>query len=215
MGFGGFLFFLFRPWPDRPLSGGAGFEGFYQNEGQRGFGRGWFVLNPSLSVLDGLSIQTRLELYSSKTDPLLLSSKDSERSFGLPYFYMSRGKMKNVSLSPLLFKVQRFYINYETEFFILQAGRSGRHFGLGATYNDTKDLSLKHWSSAVQQLFFYTEYGPFHIEPALILHPEKHASLLLQGGIQKRFGKRRVFTVMTPPPLPGLWRFLENIRKNF
>ena len=92
----------------------------------------------------------------------------------------------------LFFDISQLYINYETEIFQLQAGRSPRHFGLGVTYNSGENNPFGYWISTLNQLFLYAEYGPLYIQPALIIE-ESNLSGLLQGGIDQDSWKAEAF----------------------
>ena len=161
-------------------SGYSRMDAHYQNKDTRSYGGYQLVLKPRLSILDGLNIAGRLELHPPNKKQLFHPSF-AHRSFGLPLFYTEKGNFKDtLSFSPLFFDIAHIYINYETEFFQFQAGRSPRHFGLGVTYNEGSPFS--YWLSTVNQLFFYTEYGPFYVQPAIITETNSFSGLL-QGGI--------------------------------
>ena len=161
-------------------SGYSRVDAYYQNRETRAYGGYQFVLEPTLSVLDGLNIVGRLELYPPNKEKLFYPSF-THRSLGLPLFYGEKGEFrKTLSFSPLFFDISHIYINYETEFFQLQSGRSPRHFGLGVTYNEGSPFN--YWLSTLNQMFFYTEYGPFYVQPALIMQTDTFLGLL-QGGI--------------------------------
>ena len=153
------------------------------------------VLKPKISVLDGLNVSSRLELYPSNKDALFHPSplNSVHRSFGLPLFYAVKGEMREeLPLSPLFFDISQLYINYETEFFQLQGGRSPRHFGLGITYNSGENDPFNHWVTTLTQFFFYTEYGPLYVQPALIVE-KSHLLGFLQGGIDQDSWKAEAF----------------------
>ena len=155
-------------------------DAYYQNRQARAYGGYQLVLEPTLSVLDGLNIVGRLELYPPNKEKLFYPSY-AHRSFGLPLFYGEKGDFrKTLSFSPLFFDISHLYINYETEFFQLQGGRSPRQFGLGVTYNEGSPFN--YWLSTLNQVFFYTEYGPFYVQPALLMETDTFLGLL-QGGI--------------------------------
>ena len=161
-------------------SGYSRMDAYYQNRQARAYGGYQLVLEPTLSVLDGLNIVGRLELYPPNKEKLFYPSY-AHRSFGLPLFYGEKGEFrKTLSFSPLFFDISHLYINYETEFFQLQGGRSPRQFGLGVTYNEGSPFN--YWLSTLNQLFFYTEYGPFYVQPALLMETDTFLGLL-QGGI--------------------------------
>ena len=174
-------------------SGYSRLDTHYQHQEKRAYGGYQLVLQPSLSVLDGLNIIGRLELYPSNKEKLFYSSStySTYRSFGLPFFYREKGKTKKtLSFSPLFFDIPHIYIKYETEFFQLQGGRSPRHFGLGATYN--KGNAFDYWLTTLNQVAFYTEYGPFYIQPVFIMEASSFLGLL-QGGILQDFWKAEAF----------------------
>lgn len=173
-------------------SGHSRIEGYYQHGPTRAYGGYQLVLEPELSVLDGLRVSARLELHPPDKARLFYDKGGPHRSFGLPLFYIEDGKArKDILFSPLFFDIARVFLDYETEFFRLQAGRSGRHFGLGVTYRDEED-PFNHWLSTLNQVFFYTEYGPFYIQPAALMEKDTFLGIL-QAGLIQNFWKLEGF----------------------
>lgn len=160
-------------------------DAYYQTEESRMYGGYQLVLQPTLSALDDLNISGRVEFYTPQSGKLFYPST-VDRSFGLPLFYWENGKArKGLRFSTLFPEISQLYIDYKTEFFQLQGGRSPRHFGLGVTYNNRED-PFSYWISTLNQLFFYTEYGPFYIQPTFIAESESFLGLF-QGGLMMDF----------------------------
>ena len=154
-------------------------DAYYQTKEKRIYGGYQLVLQPTLSALDDLNISGRVEIYTPQSKSLF-SPSTADRSFGLPLFYWENGKARKLHFSTLLPEISQIYIDYKTEFFQLQGGRSPRHFGLGVTYNNRED-PFSYWISTLDQLFFYTEYGPFYIQPTFITEVEGFLGLFQAG----------------------------------
>lgn len=194
-----FLFFwltpLFLPsWNAEALTldwtGHSRLDAYYQTEENRIYGGYQLVLQPTLSASDDLNISGRVEIYTPQSGLFYPSTVD--RSFGLPVFYWENGKaIKKLRFSYLFPEISQLYIDYKTELFQLQGGRSSRHFGLGITYNSKED-PFSYWISTLNQLFFYTEYGPFYIQPTFIAESESFLGLF-QGGIVMDFWQIEAF----------------------
>ncbi len=144
------------------------------------YGNFHLILKPEIQVVDGLSVFSRLDLYSFD-ESFKQSYLLGERQTGVIF---SKGiKSSEEKLKPLFLNLSQIYITYETEFFKLKLGRAPYHFGLGITYS-AETSPFDHWISTFNQLAFYFEYSSFYVQPSIFLTSDKDALSVNQIGLQ-------------------------------
>ena len=82
-------------------SGYSRIDAYYQTENKQIYGGYQLVLKPSLSALDDLHINGRVEIYTPQSKSLFYPST-TDRSFGLPLFYWENGHARRLPSSTLL-----------------------------------------------------------------------------------------------------------------
>lgn len=188
MKFNIFLFVLFFSFPGWSLSfdwsGFTRMEGYYQNSSSHNYyGNYHFVLQPKIHIIDGLSVNSRLDLKPYGESPFA-PSKD-HRQTGFVFIYGEKSKQKKIEFPPeLLLNVSQIYLDYETEFLKLRLGRAPYHFGMGTSYSATQD-PFQHWISIYNQASLYFEYSSFYVQPS-VLHQDEGSILgVAQAGLLK------------------------------
>lgn len=177
-----FLFFGLSAWSvSFDWSGWTRVEGYYQNSPNHNYyGNYHFVLNPSIHVMDGLSVTGRLDLSLFGETLFPASLNERQTGFVLTYADSEQKKLKS---HQLFLRPSQIYMDYQNEFLKLRLGRAPFHFGLGVTYSASQD-PFQHWMSVYNQAALYMEYSRFYFQPALLHHEfNDKAAPLLQAGI--------------------------------
>ena len=168
-------------------SGWSRLEAYYQSD-QKYYGDLAFVLNSKLSIKDGLSFNSRWDMVNFQGDwedlwknPNLMSQPYHQKGY---VFFYEGSKSRGL---PFVLPVQ-FYLDYQSEFFKVRAGRAPYHFGLGANYSASKD-PFALWISAPDQISVYMEYSFFYLQPSVFHHfsgNKSEFSGLLQAGLSQK-----------------------------
>ena len=147
-------------------SGQAKFESYSQFQYTGGnYGLYYLALDPTVHILDGLSLTLRAELREEKKKRfsqrgLLIITDNQDLSF----FH----KSEDIGLSAPDVRVSQAYLDFQSETFKIRVGRAPYHFGMGATYLATNSPFL-HWISSHYQLSFYADIYGIGFQPAVFV----------------------------------------------
>lgn len=186
-----FLFlFSFSAWSLHfDWSGWIRTEAYYQSSKDTDYyGSYHFALSPKIHVMDGLSVNARLDLRLIGDSS---SSLPFYRQRGLILTSSGASSLNEGDWSDLFLNPSQFYIDYGTEFFTVRLGRAPYHFGLGAVYS-ASESPFQHWMSLYNQLSFYLEYSYFYFQP-VFLNEKDTNRLLAQAGLLYKDWKLEAF----------------------
>ena len=125
------------------------------------YGLYYFSLDPTVHILDGLSLKMRWEVREGK---------ESRLSSLSPYYYRQSGSLfyysgSNFKADLPIVSVPFVYLDFQTETLQIRVGRAPYHFGMGLSYLATKSPFLNWISSHYQVSFKSLVYG-------ITIHPQ-------------------------------------------
>ena len=146
-------------------SGQARFESYSQFQYTGGnYGLYYLALDPTVHVLDGLSLTLRAELREERQKGFTKKTPHYYRQSGSIFFH----KNEDTGLRTPDVRVSQVYLDFQSETFKIRIGRAPYHFGMGTTYLATSSPFL-HWISSHYQLSFYADIYGIGFQPAVFV----------------------------------------------